>query len=169
MDREAFEHAVLEHKDRVHAYAVMMLRDVEEARDVSQEALIRLWENWRRIDETGRKAWLMRITHNLCIDRIRRRRVRGEVELDNVIPLHRDPAPGPGQIAWSGQVGQALGSALSALSDTDRAVVVMREIQGQTYEEIAATLELPLGTLKARLHRARERLRERLVRAGVAP
>ena len=111
----------------------------------------------------------MRITHNLCIDRIRRRRVRGEVELENVVPLHRDPAPGPGQIAWAGQVGHALGAALAALSDTDRAVVVMREIQGQAYEEIAATLDLPLGTLKARLHRARERLRERLVLAGVAP
>ena len=169
MDRQAFEEAVRAHKDRVHAYAVMMLRDVEEARDVAQEALIRLWEHWPRIEADGRRLWLTRIAHNLCIDRIRRRKVRGETDLENVIPLHRDPAPGPGQIAWAGQVGQALATALSGLSDTDRAVVVLREMQGLSYEEIAVTLGLPMGTLKAKLHRARERLRERLVEAGVAP
>jgi len=169
MQDEAFEEAAREHKDRVHGYAAHLLRDAEEARDVAQEALVRLWKHWNKVDEQGRRTWLMRTTHNLCIDRIRKRKVRGEVEGETLIPLQADPAPGPTRLAESSQLGAAIEQALAALSIEDRAVVVMREIQGLNYDEIARALDLPLGTLKARLHRARERLRTRLVRAGVAP
>ena len=144
--------------------------DFDVAEEAAQEAFVAAVDQWRAsgVPQVPR-AWLLQTARHKAIDRIRRRRVRGETDLENVIPLHRDPAPGPGQIAWAGQVGQALATALSGLSDTDRAVVVMREMQGLPYEEIAATLGLPMGTLKAKLHRARERLRERLVEAGVAP
>lgn len=169
MQNEAFEQAARAHKDRVHGYAAHLLRDVEEARDVAQEALVRLWQHWNKIDAPGRRTWLMRTTHNLCIDRIRKRRVRAEVEGEELIPLQPDYAPGPTRLAESNQLGGAIERALESLSVEDRAVVVLREVQGMNYDEIARTLDLPLGTLKARLHRARERLREKLVRAGVAP
>jgi RNA polymerase sigma-70 factor (ECF subfamily) len=169
MQNEAFEQAVHAHKDRVHSYAVMMLRDVEEARDVAQEALVRLWNNRNKVDPDGTRPWLLRTTHNLCIDRIRKRKVRGEVDGETLIPLQPDAAPGPGRLAESDQLGEVIRDALSVLSANDRAVVVMREIQSMPYDEIAEALQLPLGTLKARLHRAREKLRDRLIRAGVAP
>ena len=170
MEHEAFERAALEHKDRVHGYAAMMLRDPEEARDVAQEALVRLWQNWHKVDEPGHRTWLLRTAHNLCIDRIRRRKVRSEIgEPENVLPHRPDTAPGPGQLAESDETGRAITAALGQLSPEDRSVLVMREVQGLAYDEIAGALDLPMGTLKARLHRARERLRTRLIRAGVSP
>lgn len=169
MDNEAFEDAAREHKDRIHGYAVHLLRDVEEAKDVAQEALVRLWQNWNRVDRQGRRTWLMRTTHNLCIDRIRKRRVRGEVDGENVIPLAPDGAPGPTRLAESSQLATAIHKALGTLAVEDRAVVILREVQGLHYDEIARMLDMPLGTIKAKLHRARERLRGKLVRAGVAP
>lgn len=168
MQEEAFEEAVVMYKDRVHAYASLMLRDPTEAQDVAQEALFRLWQFRDRVRSEGMRLWLMRTVRNLCIDRLRKRRVRAEVDQGGeVVAAEADAAPGPERVTASGQLGTMIEQALAALSPHDRAVVVMREVQGLTYEEIAEILDLPLGTLKARLHRARERLRKRLLQAGV--
>ena len=169
MQEEAFEEAVMLYKDRVHAYATVMLRDPAEAQDVAQEALVRLWEHRGREEQRGAKLWLMRTVRNLCIDRIRRVKVRSEVgDGDEVVEAEADQhTPSPEKLTESGQLGQVIEDALGALSPQDRSVIVMREVQGLPYDEIASILEMPLGTLKARLHRARERLRNRLTRAGV--
>ncbi len=169
MENVAFEQAAREHKDRILSFAARMLRDPEEARDVAQEALVRLWQNWSKVESDRTRTWLMRTTHNLCIDRIRRRKVRSEVDGEEILPMHADLKPGPTQLAESGEIGRTIDIALGALDATDRAVVIMREVQGLAYDEIARALDLPLGTLKARLHRAREKLRGKLIRAGVAP
>ena len=84
--------------------------------------------------------------------------------------MHRpDDGHGPQELAESGELGQSIGKALGKLVPLDRAVLILREVQGLPYAEIARILDVPLGTVKARLHRARERLRNRLVRAGVTP
>lgn len=164
-----FEKAVLEHKDRVHSYAFWMLRDRDEARDISQEALVRLWQHRDRVPDEAIRSWLLRTTHHLCVDRLRRKAVRHGPPLEDVSPRLRDGNPGPDSAALAGETGRRIGEALRALSDRDRAIVLMRELQGMPYEEIAAALRLPLGTLKASLHRAREKLRLELTRAGVTP
>jgi RNA polymerase sigma-70 factor (ECF subfamily) len=170
MRDEAYERAVRMHKDRVHTYATWILRDRAEAQDVAQEALVRLWEHRRGVDGQGVRRWLMRTVHNLCIDQLRRRKTRSEVDDGEAVMNHRpDMAPGPEKGAESSQLRDTIEQALAALSSKDRAVVVMREVQGMPYDEIATALDLPLGTLKARLHRARERLRSKLARAGVTP
>jgi RNA polymerase sigma-70 factor (ECF subfamily) len=170
MQEEAFEEAVMLHKDRVHAYATLMLRDASEAQDVAQEALVRLWEHRDRVRRQGARLWLMRTTRNLCIDRIRKLRVRSEVDEGGaVVESEADrSSPGPEKLTESGELGRMIESALASLSPRDRSVMIMREVQGMPYDEIATVLGVPLGTLKARLHRARERLRAKLSRAGVA-
>jgi len=158
------------HQERVHSYATYMLRDSAEAQDVAQEALIRMWRHQAEILPLSAKSWLMRTAHNLCIDRIRRRKARSEADDgESVLSFASDTAPGPGKLAQSQDLGRLIRQSLDALTPRDRAVVVMREVQGLPYEEIADILGLPLGTVKARLHRARERLRTRLVRLGVRP
>jgi len=165
-----FEQAVVEHKDRVHGFAAMMLRDAVEAQDVAQEALVRLWRHREQVDAALAGVWLLRTTRNLCIDRLRRRVVRSEVDDGpEVLERHGGDAPDPERLAGSSETGRAVLRALGELSEADRSVVVLREVQGLPYDEIADALGIPLGTLKARLHRARERLRAELVRAGVAP
>ena len=170
MDPRTFEQAVVEHKDRVHGYAAMMLRDGSEAQDIAQEAFVRLWRHRDEVDSSLALAWLLRTTRNLCVDRLRRLVVRAEVE-DGPAFVERQGSsePDPERRSGSSEVGRAVLRALGELSEADRSVVVLREIQGLPYDEIAATLGVPLGTLKARLHRARERLRAELVRVGVAP
>lgn len=169
MDQDDFRRAVHHHKDRVHSYASWILRDVEEARDVAQEALVRLWQNGDKVREGSARSWLMRTTRNLCIDRLRRRKARPEVPEEVVVVHPADTNPGPERLAASSELGRTLGRALETISPRDRAMVLMREVEGLTYDEIASTMEIPLGTLKAALHRAREKLRRELSGAGVQP
>jgi len=170
MDVRGFERTVVSTKDRVHAYATRMLRDAAEAQDVAQESLVRLWQHRHGVDESGAGLWLMRTAHNLCIDRLRKRRVRSEVAGgDELMDVQRSNAPDPEDRAGATEIGRGIEQALSGLGDLDRAVLLLREVHGMPYDEIATALQLPLGTLKARLHRAREKLRERLCRVGVTP
>jgi len=169
MDRDEFREAVLQHKDRVHSYASWMLRDGEEARDVAQEALVRLWQNSGKVHNGSARAWLLRTARNLCIDRIRRRKTRPEVDEGQILALPGDPGPGPERLAASTELGRTLDRALEKIRPRDRALVLMREVEGLTYDEIAQAMGLPLGTLKAALHRAREKLRRELTGAGVTP
>jgi RNA polymerase sigma-70 factor (ECF subfamily) len=170
MKETDYEDVVAMHKDRVHSYAMTILRNPAEAQDAAQEALIRLWEHRASVPVKGARPWLMRTTHNLCIDHIRRGKVRSEIgNGEEVVDARPDAAPGPQRLAESGDLRRLIDRALEALSPDDRAVIVMREVQALPYDEIAAALDMPLGTLKARLHRARERLRTRLYRAGVTP
>jgi RNA polymerase sigma-70 factor (ECF subfamily) len=169
MDPGDFERVVMEQKDRIFGFATRMLRDSGEAQDVAQESLIRLWGHRDTIDLAGAPRWLHRTVHNLCIDRIRRRRSRPETGVGETGETIADAAAGPDRRVRAGEVGAALVRELGALSEGERAVILLREVEGLGYDEIAQILDVPLGTLKARLHRAREHLRARLLRAGVAP
>jgi RNA polymerase sigma-70 factor (ECF subfamily) len=169
MEGDLFERIVREQKDRIYSYAAMMLRNTTEAQDVAQEAMVRLWQHRARVDADGAPFWLRRTTHNLCVDRLRRRRTRREIGAEPNDAVTADRRHGPQRLVESSELGEQIGGALADLSPRDRAVVILREIQGLPYAEIARLLEVPLGTLKARLHRAREQLRTRLVRAGVTP
>jgi RNA polymerase sigma-70 factor (ECF subfamily) len=169
MDADRYRSLVLEHKDRVHSYAAWMLGDLEEARDVTQEALVRLWKNRAKVIPETSRAWLLRTTYRLCIDRMRRRKVRGEVGGEGILDPVPDTAAGPERLAGSSMLGRAISDALGKLGEADRTVVLLREVQGMAYDEISRVTNMPLGTIKAKLHRARDRLRRELTAAGVRP
>jgi RNA polymerase sigma-70 factor (ECF subfamily) len=169
MDEEAFERVARGQKDRAYSYAAWLLGRAAEAEDVVQEALVRLWQHGERVETDAAPFWLRRTIHNLCIDRLRRRRASPEVGVPLDEGLGADPGCGPARLAESAELGRLIESELGQLSPRDRAVLLMREVEGLPYNEIAGILDVPLGTLKARLHRAREQLRARLVRAGVTP
>ena len=170
MTTSEFEAAVMEHKDRIHSYARGILRDPEDAKDVAQECLIRLWNHRERVDPgAGCRSWLLRSAHNLCVDRLRRRSTRREVARDETADDPTDARPGPERLTSSVEVAFRLEQALFALDRRDRSIVILREVEGLAYEEIAELLDLKMGTLKATLHRAREKLRHALVAAEVTP
>jgi RNA polymerase sigma-70 factor (ECF subfamily) len=169
MDEEAFERVAREQKDRVYSYAVRLLSRPAEAEDVVQEALVRLWRHGARIEAGAAPFWLRRTVHNLCIDALRRRRAAHEAKVPIDEGTSADPRGGPARLAQSAELGRLIERALSRLSPRDRAVLLLREVQGLPYGEIAGILDVPLGTLKARLHRAREQLRARLLQSGVTP
>jgi RNA polymerase sigma-70 factor (ECF subfamily) len=105
----------------------------------------------------------------MCLDRHRRAAVRAVSEVPAEEAAGADLDPGPERrAAWS-SVGALLERALGRLSERDRAAVLLRDVEGFSYDEIAAALGMPVGTVKAALHRSRERLRLSLERAGVRP
>lgn len=170
MDEAGFQKAVLAHKDRVFGFAARMLGDREEARDAAQEAFVKLWQHRQTVEEGFAQAWLFRTANNLCIDRLRQRAGHPQTEIENLdILTPSDPCPDPAQCALGRETGRAIDQALGRLHPRDRAVLLLREVQGLSYEELALLFEVPAGTLKAILHRARERARLHLTAAGVRP
>jgi RNA polymerase sigma factor (sigma-70 family) len=166
MDGPSYRQAVLAHKDRLYGYAARFLGRPEDARDVAQEALVRLWEHRHELDGAPPRAWLLRTVHHLCVDRLR----RAHISEDEVpVELADASTPSPEARACSRQLGAVVASALAALSPRDRSVLLLRDVEGLSYEECAQVLGVPLGTLKAIVHRARERARVRLAAAGVLP
>lgn len=170
MDEEGFQKAVLEHKDRVYGFAARMLNDREEARDVVQEALVKLWQHRQTVEDEFARAWLFRTAHNLCIDRFRLRARAPQAGLENLDRL-ADPRAhfGAAENARGGETGRAIEQVLAQLTPRDRAVLLLREVEGLSYAELSRLLGTPEGTLKAVVFRARERARRRLVAAGVRP
>ena len=160
MEAEAYRQAVLELKDRVFGYAAQLLRDREEARDVTQEALVRLWEHRAAVaDPAAAKPWLLRTAHNLCIDRLRQRRSRGTASLDDVVEPAADPSCAPDRPSNERSRRTEVERALGRIPPRDRALLLLREVHGHSYEELADLMGAPIGTLKSLLHRARARLR----------
>ncbi len=147
------------HLGRIHAFAWRMLGDAGEAEDVAQEAFIRLWRQaarWRAGARAG--TWLHRVAHNLCIDRLRRRR---EIPGDSV-PEQADPAPGPMAVRHRDQVAGAIQAALAGLPERQRAAIALVHYQELGNIEAAAVMDVSVEALESLLSRGRRGLRQRL-------
>ncbi len=161
---DAFEKLVLAYQHRVFSIALRMLGDRGEAEEVAQEVFLRVHRSIRNFrGEAKISTWLYAITSRLCLNRLkslgRQQRV-GEAALAGLADGH----PNPGTALEASELEAALRRAIAELNDERRIVVVLRDLHGLTYEEIAAALELPLNTVRSRLHRARMELKERLER-----
>ncbi len=171
-DDSAFEELVRTYEKRVYHLALRMCGNVDDAYEVAQEAFLSAWKGMRFFrGDSSFSTWLYRLTSNAAIDFLRRQRRQGGsdgVSLDDEDTFLEvaDPAPSPHQQAERLELRDALARGLGALSPEHRQVLLLRELQGLTYEEIAAALELDLGTVKSRIARAREKLRKYLVASG---
>lgn len=159
---EAFERLVLAYQHRVFSIALRMLADRAEAEEVAQEVFLRVHRSIRDFrGEAKLSTWLYAITSRLCLNRLKspgRERRAGEAALALVADAHANP----GARLEASELEAALHRAIAELPDDGRIVVVLRDLHGLAYEEIAAALELPLNTVRSRLHRARMALRTRL-------
>jgi RNA polymerase sigma-70 factor (ECF subfamily) len=158
-----FERVVSESRDRLFGYALYFLARREEAEDVVQEVYMRLWQHRRDIDSSRIAGWLISVTRNLCRDHLRRRKVRSAVSVDSdaVEQMAGDEAATDTEAAAS-VFRETLDSALRNLPDTQKSIVVLREIQGMSYREIGIALDLPLTRVKVYLHRGRKALRNEI-------
>ena len=178
-DLAAFDELVRRHQREVFAVALRMLADRDEAEDVAQDAFVRAYQalgTFRR--EAKVSTWLVSITMNLCRNRrrwwARRRRlivasVDDPVETPEGSLAHdvADPSPTPATHAERREQSAQLMQLLQRLDAMSRAVVILRDVQGYSYEEVALALHLRVGTVKSRLNRARLQLRALL--KGSAP
>ena len=161
-DQLAWEALVRRNQARVYGLALHYVRDAEEARDLAQEVFVRIYTKLGSLPDDGIfLPWLLRLTRNICIDHLRRRKVRPvpaarRVEEPGPDPV--DPGPTPEQAWVAGDRRRLVHRALQRLSDVNREIIMLKEIQGLKLEEIAALLDLPLGTVKSRSNRARVEL-----------
>jgi RNA polymerase sigma-70 factor (ECF subfamily) len=163
---ERFTKLVDQHRHRIYTFAYYHLGNREEAEDVSQEVLIRLWKNWQSIQTQGIPAWITRVTRNACIDALRKRkRYNAMVTAEEDCESRLQTAPvGGGQQSILEKIDfrDRLEKALSNLEEPYRTIVILREIQEMTYEQISNVVEMPLNTVKVYLHRGRKALRDQM-------
>ncbi|NLJ36628.1 MAG: sigma-70 family RNA polymerase sigma factor [candidate division WS1 bacterium] len=172
-DNAAFEQLVELYKTKIYNYALRMLGDPDTAEDVAQETFIKAYSSLSSFRGAAAfQTWLYRIASNLAIDTVRRRKYRQNTfSLDEPIetsdgPIERDiedDAAGPERRFESAQLQQQVSQAIVQLSPKLRTVLVLYELQGLSYDEIAGIVGAPLGTVKSRLFNAREQLKKILV------
>jgi RNA polymerase sigma-70 factor (ECF subfamily) len=148
---------VMEHQDQAWSLARYLLRNDSEAEDAAQDAFIKLWNHRETIDPSRVKPWLMKVTRNVCLDRLRRR--RPETELDENL---ESAVSGPEDQAQQVELGRWLQLVIARLKEPYRSLVVLRDIQQHSYDEVTAATGLSLPQVKTYLHRARKQLREQL-------
>ncbi len=171
-DAEAFGEIVQRWERRIFALAFGMLGREEEARDATQETFLAAFRNLRGFrGEAKVSSWLHRIAINQCITRQRRARVRAETALEDeagaeVARLSAPAHGSPAHAAESRQRTEMVRRAVSALPTELREVLVMKEFEELTFQEISDVLDMPLSTVKSRLYTAMRQLRMRLERHG---
>jgi len=148
---------VKQYQDEAWSLARYLLKDVTEAEDATQEAFTSLWQHRAAIEPGRARAWLMKATRNECFDRLRRR--RPEAQLDD------SPAEegGPVMATQQQELSRWLARAIATLEEPYRSLVVLRDIQQYSYEELAKILNLEMTSVKVYLHRARRQLRTQLM------
>jgi RNA polymerase sigma-70 factor (ECF subfamily) len=171
-DELAWEAFVRQFQGRVYGLAYHYAGQAEDARDLAQEVFIRIYQNLSQVPGAeGVLPWMLRITRNACIDHLRRRRARPplwDLPVEELFHLKAGGLSPEEQQLEAARKG-AVHRALRELTELNREVILLKEIQGLSFEEIASMLEVPLGTVKSRSHRARLELAEKLVALGGCP
>ena len=166
----AFEELVRLHEKKVYALTLRMCGNSDDAADAAQEAFLSAWRGLPSFrGEAGFSTWLYRLTSNAAIDQLRKgKRQREEASLDDGdLPLDvPDRQPGPQEAVESAELQRAVADGLRELSEDHRQILLLREYQGLSYDEIAQALEVDLGTVKSRISRARRALRKILLERG---
>lgn len=172
-DLAAFEELVLQHEKIVYNLAFRMFNHSEDARDISQEVFLKAYKNIGNFDERSAfSTWLYRITHNTCIDEMRRRKGKQSYSLEE--ELENEEGAVQRQVADTGDTPEEqllkkeqkteIIEALEQLSEEHKAAIILRDVKGLSYEEIAELLELSIGTVKSRISRARNQCKQEILK-----
>lgn len=167
-DEAGYSWLLTHYNSAIHDYCRRIIRG-EDARDLAQEAFVKAFLSIETFDEKKRFApWLFRIAHNLIIDYLRKKRVptysmtvAGETETYDID--FGDVSVAPDELLHRKEIRTAFDTALESLDAEFKEVLILRHREGFSYNEIARVLELPLGTVKARIHRGREKLKQKLI------
>ncbi len=174
-DRAAFEALVRHYQDVVYGLAYRLTYHAELARDITQDVFLRLYERMDRYDpERPFGPWFMKLATNYALNARQKARRRRTLSLDAPLGADGDPRPEPpdgdavlaSEAAADREARAAIRAAVQALPEKYAGVVVLHYLEGLGVKEIGERLDMPVGTVKIRLHRARNLLREKLARFG---
>lgn len=167
-DTAAFDELITRHRNRAFAMMYQMIRNEEDAWDLTQDAFVKAWKNIGRFrGESAFYTWLYRILMNVGLDWLRKKQVKGDAEFDDTIGLKNVAAGAttaprkdlePSEKIADAEIRKRVDAAILKLTPDHRAVIVMRELDGMDYQEIADTVGCTLGTVMSRLFYARKKL-----------
>lgn len=171
-DTRAFDVLVSRYRGKVYAMTYHMIQNESEAWDLAQEAFIKAWRALPNFKlDSAFYTWLYRITHNVTYDWLRKKKIQGDGEFDDSRTEHRVAAgaeavprgdAAPDVAMRNAELGQRIHEAIAKLSPDHQQVILLREVEGLAYEEIAETIPCSLGTVMSRLFYARKKLQEML-------
>ncbi len=165
-----WEEVVEQHSARVYRLAYRLTGNVHDAEDLTQDVFVRVFRSLHTYQPGTFEGWLHRITTNVFLDKMRRKqRIRFDALTDESAARLPGRGPGPEQRYDDAHFDDDVQRALDALSPDFRAAVVLCDIEGLSYEEVAATLGIKLGTVRSRIHRGRAQLREALAHRAPQP
>ena len=161
-DAQAFEQLATPYERRLYAVCLRMMGSPESAQDAMQDGMLRLWRGLAGFQTHAQfGTWAYRVMTNACLDALRKQTIREASSLEALEDVGFSP-PDPGQTPEEALEAadrrQAIQDALQALAPDARAALVLRDIQGESYEAAAEALGVSLGTVKSRIHRAREKM-----------
>ncbi len=174
-DPDAWGELLSSYQDRLYSICVRMVHDRELARDLTQDAMVKIIQGLESFDARAKlSTWMIRVTMNVCLSRLRSEKLRrhasleqlraggDSLERERMIAAGREPDPTAGVSQEEGR--DMLARALQEISDEHRAILVLRDMRGLDYEQIAQVLDIAVGTVKSRLFRARSALRDAIER-----
>ncbi len=168
-DNKAFELLMEEHFKKIYNIAFRIAGNADDASDMTQEVMLKLFRNIGTFNGNSKfSTWVYRVATNTCLDELKKIRRRSAYSIDNttdtgdgeILYEVEDTSPTPDIIAEKKELSGIVAKAIKALSDDHRAVIVLRDIQGFSYEETAKILGCSEGTVKSRISRARAQLKK---------
>lgn len=166
-DLEAFNSLVLMFQNQVYSTTYRIMGEPAAAADMAQDAFITAYRKIKTYRGGSFKGWLLRIATNTCYDELRKLKRRPAVGLDDLPDAENDDGPAlpsneqtPEQAAQQTELSEAIQQCINALKADQRIVMIMSDVQGMNYQEIADTIQVKLGTVKSRLSRARRDVRD---------
>jgi len=172
-DLDAFDQLVRRYEGKVYGLAYRFMGNHADASDLAQETFLRIYQALARFrGDSSFATWLYRIAANACRDELRKRQRRRSVSMDEMVDVSPANVPvagddySPEEVVQRDEVQRQVQDCLNELSEDHRLILLMREMQGMSYEEIAGVLGCSLGTVKSRISRARNALKERMRKKG---
>ena len=173
MTEDKFLELVHEHKTQIYQHTLYLLKNREDAEDITQETFIKAWEHRSKLRLKTARSWMLKCAQNLCFNLLKRHKFQVhlterddtdiETELETLMNAHSDRSnPTPDEIVIQQELKDSVHCAIKKLPPDMRTVIIMRELNGMSFKEIAEVLEQPEGTVKSLAFRARKKLRELL-------
>lgn len=172
-DIDSFELLIESYQQRVYNIALRMLGNKEDASDIAQEVFIKIYKSIAGFkEEASLSTWIYRIATNVCLDELRKRKKTKVISIDSTIQLEDsevsmqmpDERPQPDELLTQKELKQEVQKAINDLKEEHKTVIILRDINGYSYEEIAKILDCTLGTVKSRINRARNTLKNILIK-----
>lgn len=167
-DIASFEQLIARHQQKVYNIAYRMMGNEEDAKDAAQEALIKIYKSVSKFrGDSGFSTWVYRIAINACKDELRKKK-HNIISLDKEIETEEgsiknelaDQGLKPDELVEQAELNETIQEAINQLPEQNRIAIILRDIQGFSYEDISSTLECPVGTVKSRINRGRKLLKD---------